>query len=249
MERGFRNKMIIYKTTNKINGKIYVGQTNNNRSDYFGSGLLLTRAMKKYGRKNFMREDIEMCSTQHQLDKRERFWIKKLDSQNPQVGYNIDNGGNGRGRISEQTKKKMSISRVGKLSPRIGLKHTEETKNVMARLATGRYHTEETKRKLSKFNMGKNNYNYGKVKSEQTKNKISLANIKFRDSYSKWMCILISPNGKKHTMFTVRQFCFNNGLDPRRMCELVSGKRKCYNGWTGYRIERKINDKNIDNKL
>ena len=41
--------MIIYKTTNLVNGKIYIGQDSNNNPNYYGSGTLLHKAIKKYG--------------------------------------------------------------------------------------------------------------------------------------------------------------------------------------------------------
>ena len=42
---------IIYKTTNLVNGKIYVGQTTRDDENYIGSGSVLLQAVKKYGRK------------------------------------------------------------------------------------------------------------------------------------------------------------------------------------------------------
>lgn len=46
---------IIYLTVNQINGKVYVGQTSINKNGYIGSGKLLKRAIKKYGKDNFAR--------------------------------------------------------------------------------------------------------------------------------------------------------------------------------------------------
>jgi hypothetical protein len=45
--------MIVYKTINLIDGKIYIGQDLNNNPDYLGSGIYLKRAIKKHGRNNF----------------------------------------------------------------------------------------------------------------------------------------------------------------------------------------------------
>lgn len=45
--------MIIYKTTNLINGKIYIGFDSHNNPEYFGSGKLIKMALKKYGTSNF----------------------------------------------------------------------------------------------------------------------------------------------------------------------------------------------------
>ena len=54
----------IYKTTNLINGKIYIGQHKSSSFDtnYYGSGKLLIKALKKYGKENFKIELIEGCS-------------------------------------------------------------------------------------------------------------------------------------------------------------------------------------------
>jgi len=45
----------IYLTVNQINGKIYIGQTSINKNGYIGSGKLLKKAIKKYGKYNFIR--------------------------------------------------------------------------------------------------------------------------------------------------------------------------------------------------
>ena len=42
--------MIIYKTKNLVNNKIYIGQDKNNNPKYLGSGLILNRSIKKYGK-------------------------------------------------------------------------------------------------------------------------------------------------------------------------------------------------------
>jgi len=47
---------IIYKTTNKINNKFYVGYDTKNNPKYLGSGLLLKRAIEKYGQENFKKK-------------------------------------------------------------------------------------------------------------------------------------------------------------------------------------------------
>lgn len=48
--------IVIYKTTNLINNKIYVGKDSHNDSNYFGSGTILVKAIKKYGKENFKKE-------------------------------------------------------------------------------------------------------------------------------------------------------------------------------------------------
>ena len=51
--------MIIYQTTNLINGKKYIGKDANNNPNYIGSGADLKIAIKEYGKHNFKKEIIE----------------------------------------------------------------------------------------------------------------------------------------------------------------------------------------------
>ena len=83
----------IYKTTNLVNGKFYVGKCMNDpREKYLGSGKLLKQAIEKYGEENFKREILQYCA-QEDLDDMERIWIEKLDAR--RLGYNIQEGGTG----------------------------------------------------------------------------------------------------------------------------------------------------------
>lgn len=87
----------IYKITNIITGKIYVGQRTINIHpekdiNYLGSGVKLASSKKKHGIENFVKEIIELCEEQT-LNEREIFWIKELDSMNIEVGYNLVEGG------------------------------------------------------------------------------------------------------------------------------------------------------------
>ncbi len=89
-------KYFIYKTTCKINNKIYIGKSNDKRpKSYLGSGILLKKAIKKYGRINFTREILESVESEEIAYELEKTYIKKYNSQNNLVGYNIHLGGNG----------------------------------------------------------------------------------------------------------------------------------------------------------
>lgn len=85
---------IIYLTVNQINGKVYVGQTSINKNGYIGSGKLLKRAIKKYGKDNFartiLRSDINSLK---ELNLWEDFYIRLFGSRNLEIGYNIVPGG------------------------------------------------------------------------------------------------------------------------------------------------------------
>ena len=94
--RGF-----IYKITNTINGKSYIGQTIQNVKERFYqhcvtkcskavSNMAIHRAIKKYGKSNFTVEVIEEIDSTN-LNDRERYWIRYYDSYNN--GYNSTEGG------------------------------------------------------------------------------------------------------------------------------------------------------------
>ena len=138
--------MIIYKTVNAINGKFYIGQDSNNNPEYYGSGTAFKLALKKYGRENFIKEVIEVCSNQEELNEREKYWIKETKAI--ELGYNIAEGGFGVSNMSDEIKQKISKSKKGK-------KLSEEHIKKLSKCFKGRKHTEETKQKLSEINKGR----------------------------------------------------------------------------------------------
>jgi group I intron endonuclease len=88
----------IYLTTNKVNNKKYIGQRHyhsNSKADdrYLGSGLLILKAIRKYGAENFSREILEECETQEELDLAEKKWIKEYNAVADRNFYNIAEGG------------------------------------------------------------------------------------------------------------------------------------------------------------
>jgi group I intron endonuclease len=93
----------VYKTTNLINGKIYVGQDLHNNPNYLGSGIALNNAIKKYGKENFKKETLEECDNKEILNLREVYWIDKLNAIN--TGYNIAKGGTGGDTLTKHPEK------------------------------------------------------------------------------------------------------------------------------------------------
>lgn len=102
----------IYKITNKINNKIYIGKSINIKerwNEHIRESLLpeekwalnkrgeqtpIHKAIRKYGKENFSFEVIEECSVE-ELNKKEIYWISLLNSSNREIGYNISFGGDG----------------------------------------------------------------------------------------------------------------------------------------------------------
>lgn len=99
----------IYKITNLINGKIYIGQRKYNKThkEYLGSGKLIKKAIEKYGKENFKKEILIEYNNSEEANELEKYYIKLYDSRNPNIGYNIAEGGNN-GPMDERSKKLMS---------------------------------------------------------------------------------------------------------------------------------------------
>ena len=118
MENG-KSGYKIYKYTNKINGKIYIGQTKQTlyaRAQRDGLGYqsctLFWRAIQKYGWENFEPTILEDNLTQKEANEREEYYISFYDSTNHDKGYNLRLGGRNSS-LSEETKKKISDSHKG----------------------------------------------------------------------------------------------------------------------------------------
>ena len=190
---------VIYRITNKINGKPYVGQTRQKLSQrIYGhksnkGKSAIDAAIAKYGWKNFTVEIIEVCPVES-LNEKERYWIAKLNSKAPN-GYNLTDGGDGLVGCTQETRDKMSLAKKGKKrkphssetrakmsakakgrpSSNKGKHLSEETRAKLSASNTGKKHTSETRAKISASNKGENNPNYGKHRSPETKAKISAA--------------------------------------------------------------------------
>ena len=134
--------MYIYKTTNTLNGKIYIGLSTRkveDSTDYYGSGTLFYRSLKKYGKENFTKEilvrDIE---DKKQLAQLEIDHIKEYNSTDKNIGYNLTLGGEGT----------------------LGIKHTPETIEKIRSYSLNQPDEVIKKRALA---------NTGKIRSEETK--------------------------------------------------------------------------------
>ena len=174
----------IYLTTNIINGRKYMGQRkfSHGWKGYLGSGIILTQAIKKYGKDNFNRTIMAIAYSKEELNKLEIEFIHNHNAVENDDYYNITHGGDspmsGR-KMSEEHKDKISKSEKGKdvsLETRIkisvsskGRMHSIETKEKIRKTSEERLHSEKTKEKMR----GENNHFYGKHHSEESKLKMS----------------------------------------------------------------------------
>ena len=169
----------IYITTNLINGKRYLGQRKFSKGwkAYLGSGRLIKKAIKKYGKKNFHKNIICICNSQKELNEVERELTIFFDVVESDDWYNLALGGGGTSgyHISEETRQKMRNSRPdvrGEKNPNYG-NHKLAGKN---NPNYGKPMSEEQRKKISEKQRGEKHHMYGKHHSEETKRKIGEKN-------------------------------------------------------------------------
>ena len=195
--------MVVYKIINKVNGKMYIGQTKHTAEHRFkkhiADALIVERsfaihnAIRKYGVNNFEIQVLAKCYTLAELNHREMYYIKLFKTLYP-AGYNLDGGGKNY-EMHPSTKVKISISKTGK---KIG-PCTEERKHKISIANKGRNKgiplSEEHKLKISQSTKGEKNHCFGKHLSDETKKKLSNANSgKNSGNYGK----KLSEEAKKH---------------------------------------------------
>lgn len=178
---------IIYITTNLINNKKYIGKHKCDSEEfdgYLGSGKALKNAIKKYGRKNFIREVLDIANSLGELNNKEIYYIDKYDAMKSEEFYNITNGGDGvdfnclpeetKELIRAKIKKKMSKITKGENNGMYGKHHSKETiQKIINNRDLSICHTEEFKKKMSKVTKGEKNGMYGKHHTEESKKKMS----------------------------------------------------------------------------
>lgn len=167
----------IYKITNNLNGKYYIGkhQTKNLNDGYMGSGKLLKRAIKKYGIENFSKEIMFVYKTENEMNIKEKELVT-LDESN----YNLCPGGHGgfgyvnstyeiKARAGKTRHKKNPelLQRIAKIGGQTGIKKHGIPKEFVEKAKTsflGKTHSLETKQKISVSNKGRIPWNKGRSK-------------------------------------------------------------------------------------
>lgn len=192
----------IYKTTNLINQNVYIGQHKGEFDPtYFGSGVYIKRALKKYGIHSFRVELLTYAFTQDELIRLEIKFIADYRRLFPADNmYNISNGG------------KAFMS---------GLKHSEETKQKLRA-----HYTEERKIKIREWRSkykGANHPLYGKHPSLETRAKIKEARKRQEFSIETRRRMSAAHKGKPHTEEWKKKI----GLSQKGVPCPQRGRKKC----------------------
>lgn len=182
----------LYRIINLLNGKIYIGQTNDGKyrwrqHRYFAknperTGQYIHHAMAKHGIENFIYELIATCRTQEDANEVESLLITQYNTRDKGFGYNLT-ARRAYGGHSEETKAKISAGNKGK-------QRSEETKSLIAENTKkqmesgnhprlGKKHSEESRQKMVESSKGQVAWNKGLTGcfSEETKQKMSEAKL------------------------------------------------------------------------
>lgn len=180
----------LYQVTNKINGKMYIGQTRQGHKRRWyvhcwraskGCEQRFHKSIVKYGKENFELKLLMIGPSLEWVNEMERRAIKLYDTFNN--GYNDTKGGDGtvgiKSRLGKkhtpETRAKLSASCMGRVSPLKGVKMSEETKLKLRAANLGKKLSEETKKKISLAGKGKPSWIKGLKHKEETRLKMSLA--------------------------------------------------------------------------
>lgn len=221
---GEKDKMgIIYKIVNKINGRIYIGQTKQLLKDRFNSHCHsskngkspLYQSFRKYGINNFDIFEIEKCDN-NLLNEKEEFYIREYNTLIPR-GYNILKGSISQGFSTEW----------------LNSKTFKEARRKQADKLRGRVLTEEHKRNisLSRINNPRviaankvNSQIY--VKNCLLKKKEKIPKIwKNQWENKKKNYLIIFPDGKEEIVLGLNKFCKLNNLQTSKMAKIARGEK------------------------
>ena len=285
----------LYRITDALNNKIYIGQSNKETERWRQHKYLarqnepvqyIHRAIKKYGVENFTYEVIAQCLTQEDADETEILLIKQYDSRNKDKGYNVAPGGDHAWNTglpkeqqpmygkqqSEHQKKICSEVHTGWNNP-----HSDEWKQNMSKIMTGRILLDEWKNKIGQAHLGMKHTektkskisegHKGKIISNETKSKMSAASLgrtkkPFTEEHKKNLSIahkgqkgrIISEEERDHLSKVNRRFSDDEELEMVRLWELglscrkIAAKFNCDANVVNRAVKRIKNLKKIPNK-
>ncbi len=201
--------MIVYKTTNLINGKVYIGKDTKNNPTYLGSGVLLHKAINKYGRESFTKEILFESLDIEEINQIEKEYIKKYKLSMGNDCYNIAEGGTGGDLITHHPNRDQIIADRNK-AVSIGLlghSVSDEAKKKQSESHTGWFdrmsaedqlvYKENRSKTMKDYLLTHDHPSKGKTPSESTKAKLSTAAIKNGFGGDTWSSLSDEEKTKK----------------------------------------------------
>jgi group I intron endonuclease len=245
---------ILYKTTNLVNGKIYVGvhkvsDTKHSRR-YLGSGKVLKPAIEKYGRRNFLRITLAEFDNYKDAYKAEAEMVNEDFLKRTDI-YNVKLGGEGSigFKPTEQTKRRMSIANKGRVAS-----DEQKLNYSKAQLGNtkwlGKHHTEESKAKISAANKG-HTRNTGKILTPENKAKLIASNIGRVKSKEEIEKLRIANSGANNygsiavvingVYYSTRKFAAEaENVSPPTVSDRIKSPKSKWEGWRLATPEEKL---------
>lgn len=215
-------KFAIYLTTNLVTGKKYIGLHSKNNNKYFGSGTLILKAIKKYGKQNFQKEILEESDDIIEANRLERCYIDMYNAVNDDNFYNLSYGGEG---ISGRKHSSNTCSKISN-----ALKKAYETdlelRYKVGSANRGKPSTQEKILKISKVNTGK-------LRSNECKKLLSDIAIKRYDTNGlKYPALINIQTGEIIESGTnIRRLAKKLNVPFGNLHKVIIGKRKTCNKW------------------
>lgn len=178
----------IYKITNTITNKLYIGQTSKSINERFEAHVKCAKrkvnrylydSMNHHGIENFKIELVEIVNDKKYADEREKFWIKTLNTVKPN-GYNMTIGGGGGNTLigySDERKKELYLKQA---KTRTGMKRSAEYCKKLGDVHRGKTISNEQRMKISETL--KRKYATGEIKAV-------LPELKYGSDHNQWIDI------------------------------------------------------------
>ena len=244
----------LYKITNRVNGKVYVGYTKHSIDRRWREHLVsafnrqspykIHAAIRKYGADQFTIEELASGPDRaHICEHLEPYYIDLYDSI--KTGYNMSPGGRVGGVLqhTEASKKKMSENnfwrgkdRSGDLAPFKGHTHTDEVKRLLSEkmkgnsIRSGAILSDKVKDKIRQKAITRtNDPNWvnpqkGKIRSAEHSARISVAKLGKANPKLYKTYLVTFPDGTQQIVTGMKGFCQEHNLNPGNMSSVAKGK-------------------------
>lgn len=240
--------MVVYKITNTINRKSYIGITmdlDQRIKKHRRANTEVGKDIREYGFDVFSVDVLAQVEIPQEARELERFFILEFNTIAPS-GYNHSKGGE-RHKLTEEQRNNLRIAMIGKYAGNknffYGKPGTNSGKFGIEHPAFGYKHSEEFKEQKRQAWIGENNPNFGKYgsahpcsgpKSEEQKKKISEANKKTRPEFAGGN----NPSARKvrnvdtgEVFATMKEAAEKYGTSKSKICVVCKGQRKTAGGY------------------